>query len=82
MERQGFLQDKLVDLMLSETKIQLILELSPYTDIRKEAYSFIQEQVSPVSSLRHAFQRDLMDGSLNAYIQPKRENFVYLSRIL
>ncbi len=45
------------------------MELSPYTDIRKEAYDFLNEQVSPVSELRFAFQRDLMDGSLTSYLQ-------------
>lgn len=68
LEKKGFLQERLRNLMLSEPNLFRILEMSPYTDIRKEAYHFIQQKVEPVSELRYAFQRNLMEGSLNFFI--------------
>lgn len=55
--------------MFGEQKIYRIMELSPYTNIRAEAYDFLEGKVEPVSSLQHSFQRDIMDGSLNFFIQ-------------
>lgn len=69
LERKGLLQDRLFDLMFGEQKIYRIMELSPYTNIRAEAYDFLEGKVEPVSSLQHSFQRDIMDGSLNFFIQ-------------
>lgn len=40
----------------------------------KEAYNFLEEQVSAVSSLRHSFQRDLIDGNLNSFIIDLNQN--------
>ncbi|KAL3646540.1 hypothetical protein CASFOL_009507 [Castilleja foliolosa] len=58
LERKGLLQDRLHSLMLGEPNLGRILEISPFTDIRSEAYHYIEDQVSAVSSLRHTFQRD------------------------
>ncbi|CAH1412593.1 unnamed protein product [Lactuca virosa] len=69
LERKGLLQDRLFDLMFGEQKIYRIMELSPYTNVRAEAYDFLEGKVEPVSSLQHSFQRDIMDGSLNFSIQ-------------
>jgi len=59
--------------MLNERNIALIMEISPYTDIREEAYHFIQSKVAPVSNLQYAFQRDIMEGTLNSLIQQLNE---------
>lgn len=69
LERKGLLQKKLSHLMRYEQKITRILELSPYTNIQQEAYDFIEGKVEPVGSLQHSFQRDILDGSLNLFIQ-------------
>lgn len=69
LERKGLLQDRLFNLMLGEQNLSRIMELSPYTNIRREAYDFLEGKVEPVSSLQHSFQRDIMDGSLNSFIQ-------------
>ena len=81
LERKGLLQDSLHSLMLGEPNLDRILQLSPYTDIRKEAFSFLEDSLSSVSALRHAFQRDLMDGTLNSFVhdisQRERNSDVY-----
>lgn len=69
LERKAVLQDRLFNLMISEQNIDRIMELSPYTHIRKEAYDFIHNKVEPLNSLQHSFQRNLMDGSLNSFIK-------------
>ncbi|KAI3679247.1 hypothetical protein L2E82_51542 [Cichorium intybus] len=43
LERKGLLQDRLFDLMLGEQNYSRIMELSPYTNIKKEAYDFLEE---------------------------------------
>ncbi|GJS07326.1 hypothetical protein Tco_0364122 [Tanacetum coccineum] len=68
LERKGLLQDRLFNLMLSEQNLSRIMELSPYTNIRREAYDFLKGKVELVGSLQHFFQRDIMDGSLNFFI--------------
>lgn len=69
LERKGLLQDSLFNLMISEQNLPRIMSLSPYTDIRKEAYEFLEDKVRPVNSLEHSFQRHIMDGSLHFFIQ-------------
>ena len=59
--------------MLGERNLDRILALSPYTNIKKEAYSFLQDRIFPVADLRHPYQRHLMDGSLNFFIQSLNE---------
>lgn len=59
--------------MLGEQKIARIMELSPYTNIRREAYDFLEGKVEP-GSLQHSFQRDIMDGSLNLFIQDIKQS--------
>lgn len=55
--------------MLEEPNLGRILEFSPYNNIREGAFDFIQDKVEPVSDLRHAFQRNILDGTLNYFIQ-------------
>lgn len=54
LERKGLLQDRLFHLMLGEQKISRIMELSPYKNIRMEAYHFLETSVEPVNSLQHS----------------------------
>lgn len=74
LEKKAMLQDRLQNLMITEINIDRIMELSPYTDVRKEAYHFIESKVEPVSSLSHAFQRHIMEGSLNSFINQLSED--------
>lgn len=60
--------------MLGEQNLSRIMELSPYTNIRREAYDFLEGKVEPVGSLQHSFQRDIMDGSLNFFIQDIKQS--------
>lgn len=46
LERKGLLQDRLFHLMLGERNLSRIMELSPYKNIRMEAYSFILRLLS------------------------------------
>ena len=50
------------------------MELSPYKNIRMEAYSFIEASVEPVNPLEHTFQKDLMDASFNFFIKELTQN--------
>lgn len=67
LERKGLLQDKLFDLLMGEQKIERIMGLSPYQNIRAEAYDFLEGKVEPVSSLQHSFQRDIMAGIISLF---------------
>nr|WMB96824.1 hypothetical protein [Solanum melongena]WMB96866.1 hypothetical protein [Solanum melongena]WMB97047.1 hypothetical protein [Solanum aethiopicum] len=48
LELKGPIQERLTHLMLSEPNIGRIMELSPYSDVRKEAHHFIQDRFPPV----------------------------------
>ncbi|KAL3534674.1 hypothetical protein ACH5RR_003135 [Cinchona calisaya] len=74
LERKGLLQDRLFNLMLGEENLDRIMELSPYKNIRQEAYNFLQDKVEPVSALRFAFQRNILDGNLTSFIQELNQN--------
>lgn len=69
LEKKGLLQDRLQILLLNENNIERIMELSPYSNIRKEAYFFLEDKVAPVSNLQYAFSRNLMEGSLNSFLR-------------
>lgn len=68
LEKKAQLQETLHNLMLHETNLRRILEISPYSDVRKEAYNFIQSKVEPVSALEYPFQRNLMYASMDSFI--------------
>jgi len=74
LETQALLQDKLHELLLKERKIENIISLSPYDNIRKEAYFFIKQKVEPLQSLEFPFQRNLMDGCLNSFKEDLNAN--------
>lgn len=71
LEKKGLLQDRLTNLMLNEHNIDRIMEISPYSDVRKEAYHFIQDRFPPlnINSLEYPLrlqQRYIMDENLNS----------------
>lgn len=74
LERKGLLQDRLFHLMLGEQNLSRIMELSPYKNIRMEAYNFIEASVEPVNSLEHTFQKDLMEASFNLFLKELTQN--------
>ncbi|KAL0310401.1 UNVERIFIED_CONTAM: Cytochrome c oxidase subunit [Sesamum calycinum] len=65
----GALQDKLNAMMLEEPNLARIIQLSPYDNIREQAFSFIEGSTESISAMRHSFQRDLMSGALNHFLQ-------------
>lgn len=67
LERKGILQDKLTNLMLSEPNLDQIMEVSPYSDVRKEASHFIQNRFPPIylNSMAIPPSRFVRDDSLN-----------------
>lgn len=73
LERKGLVQDKLLNLMLEEENIEEIFLQSPYSNIRKEAYHFLEDKLQPVGDPRHAFQRNLLEGSLRFFLQDLAE---------
>lgn len=76
LEQKGLLQDRLFELMLSEENLQRIFELCPnrQSDIRKEAYEFLQDKVEPFSDPSFADQRALMSENLNSFIDQLNEH--------
>lgn len=69
LEKKGLLQTRLHSLMLGEQNLDRILQLSPYTDIRVEAYSFLENKTESLSAFRYDFQRNLMEETLNDYLK-------------
>ena len=67
LERKGLLQDGLTNLMLSEPNLSRVLELSPYSNVRQEAYHFIQDRFPPIflNSLDLSPSRFVIEDSLN-----------------
>ena len=69
LEGKALLQDRLFDLMLAQPNLDRILELSaPYTDIRKEAYFFLEDKLGSASALDHSEERRLFETQLNCHI--------------
>lgn len=69
--------------MLSEPNLSRIMDLSPFDNIEKEAFTFIQYKIEPVGNPRYPFQRDILDGYLNSLINEVnlqgRESMIYKS---
>lgn len=65
LEKKAFLQERLFSLMISEDKVNKILELFPYENIRAEAWKFVENQVEPLSDLRSASERSQMNNRLS-----------------
>jgi len=52
-----------------ESFLYYYINESPYSNIRKEAYHFLEDKLQPVGDPRHAFQRNLLEGSLRFFLQ-------------
>lgn len=76
LEGKAILQDKLFELMLNQPNLPRIYEICLHNqgDIRKEAYSFLQEKVEPFSDPEVAAQRDRMSQSLASFTQQLNEH--------
>jgi len=76
LEQKGVLQDRLFELMLSQDNLQRIFEvcLHKESDIRKEAYDFLQNKVEPFSDPSFADQRARMSQTLNSFTQQLNEH--------
>ena len=68
LEKKGLLQERLFSLMISEENLKRILELSPYENIRAEAFRFIEIEVEPLSDLRSASERTEMNNILSSFL--------------
>lgn len=51
MEMKRDLQNLLLTFMIAEPRLESILDQSPYTNIRAEAYDFLEDKVKWVGSL-------------------------------
>ncbi|KAK8572945.1 hypothetical protein V6N12_028985 [Hibiscus sabdariffa] len=51
-EKKALLQERLFLFMISEERIDRILQLSPYDNIRKEAFEFLEGEVEGLNDLR------------------------------
>ncbi|KAL2932626.1 Alpha-(1 3)-fucosyltransferase 4 [Bienertia sinuspersici] len=60
--------------MLCHLNLGSILELSPYIEIRKEAYEFLQDKVEPFNDPSFADQRAFMSADLNSFIEQLNEH--------
>lgn len=63
-EKKAFLQEALFSLINSERNIERIRELSPYDNIRAEAFDYIEKQVEPLSELQSESERRQMNEAL------------------
>ena len=67
-EKKALLQDRLFSFMISEENIQRILELSPYENIRKEAFEFIEGEVESLNDLRSPSEHEQMNERLSSFL--------------
>lgn len=63
-EKKAFLQEALFSLIHSPRNIERIRELSPYDNIRAEAFDYIEKQVEPLSELQSESERRQMNEAL------------------
>jgi hypothetical protein len=60
--------------MLSEPRLEHIFNVSPYSDIRAEAFNFIEDKVEPVSNMRYNYEKYILEGTLMYYIKDIEQN--------
>jgi len=81
LELKASLQEALFTQILAEPEIDRLLEMAPIENIRSQAYDFIEEKVEPVSSMRHRFQKNILEGTLRHFIrdlgQNRTNSFIY-----
>ncbi|KAB1219105.1 hypothetical protein CJ030_MR3G018704 [Morella rubra] len=74
LEFKARLQDVLFQTMLSEPRLEHIFNVSPYSDIRAEAFNFIEDKVEPVSNMRYNYEKYILEGTLMYYIKDIEQN--------
>ncbi|KAL4340754.1 hypothetical protein GQ457_08G028910 [Hibiscus cannabinus] len=84
-EKKAILQERLFSFMISEERIERILQLSPYENIRKEAFEFLEGEVEGLNDLRSEEVRRQMDERLSPSLPihlwvGTRGAFFFLSR--
>lgn len=81
MTKKVRIQNSLFNAIISEPDIADLINRSPYRDLREAILYFLEEKVEPLNSMRHPFQKHLMEGTLNLYIanleQNGRGSFLY-----
>jgi uncharacterized membrane protein YhaH (DUF805 family) len=73
-EKKALLQDRLFSFLISESRIDRIMELSPFDNIRKEAFEFIDGEVEDLNELRSSLQRSQMDERLSSFLTSIRDH--------
>ena len=73
-EKKALLQDRLFSFMISEENLQRIIELSPYEDIRKEAFEFIEGEVEFLNNLQSPSERGQMNERLSSFLTSIRRH--------
>lgn len=68
LEKKALLQERLFSNLISEDNLERIMELSPYNNIRKEAYEFVEGEVDTLD-LRSEEQRRAMDERLSSFLR-------------
>lgn len=79
MELKRDLQERLFHFMISEPRLESFFNVSPYRDIREEAYDFLEEKAEhniyhQNPAMRHSFQRSLLHGMLRNFFRDIEEN--------
>ncbi|GMI95820.1 hypothetical protein HRI_005289400 [Hibiscus trionum] len=73
-EKKALLQDRLFSFMISEERIERILQLSPYDDVRKEAFDFLEREVEGLNDLQSEEVRRQMDERLSSILTTIRQH--------
>ncbi|KAK8694772.1 hypothetical protein V6N13_072317 [Hibiscus sabdariffa] len=73
-EKKAILQERLFSFMISEERIDRILQLSPYENIRKEAFEFLEGEVEGLNDLRSEEVRRQMDERLSSILTTIRQD--------
>lgn len=82
LEGKAILQDRLFGLMLGQPNLPRILELAAsYSDIRKEAYFFLENKLGSATELDHDEQKRNFEMTLNSHIHEinllERNSIIY-----
>lgn len=68
LERKAVIQEKLFSMLIGEANLARILEISPYSNIREEAFDFLEEQMAPLTNYRYGDERMALARRLDSFI--------------
>lgn len=74
LEKKALVQDRLFEFMISEERIERILQYSPYSNIRKEAFDFLEREVEGLNNLQSEEVRRQMDERLSYILTTIRQH--------